>query len=252
MSGELVRIDFYGDTLEACQRDGKVWVSLNRLCEAMGVDIEGQRKKIKKAEWATSDIIAGVAEDGKRRDVTVIDLDTLPGWLFSLNAGKVREEVRAKLVRYQREAARVLADHFTKRTAPPPEIDPLLAAAVVISDLRARVAALEVIAYRPKVVRVPKALKPPPSPKLTDADRRRRVIEVMRSGPEWMTADEVIDRLTASGVGFRRQAVLSILSDVCEKSGKGVKGQPTRHRLGSAARGSTPQECGEPEFGTAI
>jgi len=37
------------------------------------------------------------------------------GWLFSINAGKVRRELRAKLALYQRECADVLADHFVGR-----------------------------------------------------------------------------------------------------------------------------------------
>ncbi len=116
--GNLVTIDFHGDTLEACLKDGKVWVNLNLLCEAMGVDLSTQRRKLKKEAWARLVIMTKRAEDVKQRDFMVIDLDTLTGWLFSINAGKVREEIREKLVRYQREAARVLADYFFKRPAP--------------------------------------------------------------------------------------------------------------------------------------
>lgn len=117
MTGNLVTVDFYGDTLEACQQDGKVWVNLNRLCEAMGVDMSTQRRKLKKEAWACLVIMTKQAEDGQRRDFTVIDLDTMTGWLFTINAGKVRKEIREKLVRYQQEAVRVLADHFFKRPA---------------------------------------------------------------------------------------------------------------------------------------
>ena len=68
-----------------------MWVGLSRLCAVMGVNIEGQRKKLKKESWATSDIMSEVAKDGKQRDVTVIDLDTLHAerlsTLHSLNFG---------------------------------------------------------------------------------------------------------------------------------------------------------------------
>lgn len=125
---ELVPINFYGDTMEACQQDGKVWVSLRRLCENMGVSFSTQLKKVKAAEWACVAEMTTHDVTGRQQVASMIDLDTLPGWLFSVNAGKVREEVRAKLVRYQREAARVLADHFFKRAelAPAPA-DPILA-----------------------------------------------------------------------------------------------------------------------------
>jgi hypothetical protein len=119
MSGELLTIDFYGDTLEACQRDGKVWVSLRRLCENLGVELESQRRKLNAKSWATTGEITAVAEDGKQRAVTAIDLETIPLWLATIDERKVAPDVRPKLVRYQREAARVLADHFFRRPAPP-------------------------------------------------------------------------------------------------------------------------------------
>lgn len=116
-TGELVLVDFYGDKLEAVKDDGgKIWVSLRRACENLDVSVEVQLKKLKSKPWATMMEKIMVAEDGKQRTVTVVDLETLPGWLFSIDARKVREELREKLARYQREAARVLADHFYGRT----------------------------------------------------------------------------------------------------------------------------------------
>ena len=50
---------------------------------------------------------------GHEQPATMLDLDTLPGWMFSIDARKVKEQVRDKLARYQREAARVLAARFS-------------------------------------------------------------------------------------------------------------------------------------------
>lgn len=113
MAGELVRVSFHGDVLEAIKDDnGKVWTSLRRCCENLGVSMETQLAKLKTKPWATMMEIITVAEDGKQRSMTMIDLDTLPGWLFSIDARKVKPAIREKLVQYQREAARVLADYF--------------------------------------------------------------------------------------------------------------------------------------------
>jgi len=75
----LVKINFYGDKLEAVEEDGKVWASLIRFSDNLGIDPDGQRCKLKDKAWATIVTVTMVAEDGKQREVTMIDLDTLPG-----------------------------------------------------------------------------------------------------------------------------------------------------------------------------
>jgi hypothetical protein len=109
----LVAVDFHGDTLEAVQdAGGAVWASLRRMCEGVGIDESKQRRKLKNKPWATTDLKSAVAQDGKRRELMMVHLDTIPMWLATIEPSKVKPEVRPKLERYQKEAARVLAEHF--------------------------------------------------------------------------------------------------------------------------------------------
>lgn len=113
MAGELVRVSFHGDVLEAIKDDsGKVWVSFRRCCENLGIAVESQLVKLKSKDWAVMTEIVMTGLDGKQYSMSCVDLDTLPGWLFSIDARKVKPAIRQKLVQYQREAARVLADFF--------------------------------------------------------------------------------------------------------------------------------------------
>ncbi|MBN9119053.1 MAG: hypothetical protein J0I06_07820 [Planctomycetes bacterium] len=73
--------------------DGKVWVSLRRCCENLGLDVENQRKKLRAKAWAVAVENTATDPDGKTYTVTCVDLDTLPGWLFSIDPRKVKEEV---------------------------------------------------------------------------------------------------------------------------------------------------------------
>jgi prophage antirepressor-like protein len=41
------------DTLDAIERDGKVWVSLRRCCETLGLDLSTQLRKLKAKAWAS-------------------------------------------------------------------------------------------------------------------------------------------------------------------------------------------------------
>lgn len=55
-----------------------------------------------------------VAPDGKKREMLCLPLDYLNGWLFGVDAKRVKPEIRERLLTYQRECFRVLNDHFNR------------------------------------------------------------------------------------------------------------------------------------------
>lgn len=117
----LVSIPFYGDTILAMQDpDGKIWVSLKRLCEALGIDYAAQYTKLRSANyrrWATVVIIPTVAADGKPRDTVMIDTRTLWGWLFTISPSKIAFELREKLDTYKAEVLDTLEEKFNGKQA---------------------------------------------------------------------------------------------------------------------------------------
>jgi hypothetical protein len=65
---------------------------------------------------------------GGRQEMACLPLDYLNGWLFGINASRVKEEIRDKLIRYQEECYRVLAEAFREgRLSTDPSLDQLLA-----------------------------------------------------------------------------------------------------------------------------
>ncbi len=131
MAGEMVpmcleTVQFHEDNLQAIRLpDGKVYVSLRRCCECLGIDFSSQRKRLKdkgRSPWATVVKMTTVAEDGAERELTMIDLDTLPMWLATITPAQVSDCVRPKLERFQKECARVLRDYFFGK----PATDPIL------------------------------------------------------------------------------------------------------------------------------
>lgn len=109
---ELIPVQVCGTELEAGMVDGIVHVGIRRLCDALEIDHSSQLAKLREMPAATVVIIPMVAADGKTREIACIDLRSVPIWLASINPGKVGDHVREKLIRFQREAADVLADHF--------------------------------------------------------------------------------------------------------------------------------------------
>jgi hypothetical protein len=65
--------------------------------------------------------------DGKHYEMLMLPLDNLNGWLFGINVSRIKEELKHRLLEYQRECFRVLADHLLpqpaagKRLLPKPE-----------------------------------------------------------------------------------------------------------------------------------
>lgn len=109
----LVKVPFHGSEIECVQDGGsKVWVGIAKTCEVLGIDGNGQTQRLKRAEWAQTCIIHVSGNDGLVVRQFMVDMDTFPMWLATIDANRVNSEARPMLVRYQREARDVLARHF--------------------------------------------------------------------------------------------------------------------------------------------
>lgn len=109
---DIVKVEFYGDELDCIQKDGKIWVSVRRICDALGIDSKSQRDKLKNKSWATGVFITSVDVNGRNREQFFVDTDTVPMWLANIDENRVSSDVRSKLIRFQREAATALRDYF--------------------------------------------------------------------------------------------------------------------------------------------
>ena len=112
MENKIVKVDFQGGELEAVKQGEKVWVSVRRCCESLGIASNGQIEKLKEKEWACSKIILSHDTTGREQKQFMIDLDSFPMWLGTIETSRVKKEIRPMLVKYQKEAAKVLRDHF--------------------------------------------------------------------------------------------------------------------------------------------
>lgn len=113
---------FYDDEITAVQveRDGKttVMVPLRPLCDYLGVDWSGQLQRLRRdpvlADELTPCVVVTTTQGlpDQRREMLCLELKYLNGWLFGINANRVKEELRDKLIRYQREVYEILAAAF--------------------------------------------------------------------------------------------------------------------------------------------
>lgn len=97
--------------------DTEQLVPIKPICEALGIDPESQRKKIKehyifKSITVLSTVVAG---DGKEREMVCLPIGYALGWLLTINPANVSEEARDSLIRYQTECYTVLLNYFQSR-----------------------------------------------------------------------------------------------------------------------------------------
>jgi hypothetical protein len=101
-SQQIVRVPFHDDVIEAVQtEDGKILVHFKRVCESLGVRHEAQLRKMKEREWCVFVDLSTPDQRGRPQQLTMIDLDSLPMWLATINPLNVRQETKAKLIRSQ-------------------------------------------------------------------------------------------------------------------------------------------------------
>lgn len=130
---EQKQVLFYEDEITAVlvQSEGapQVFVPLRPLCEQLGVTWPSQLNRINR-DPVLSQKVRGVFVTntrGGRQEMSCLPLDYLNGWLFGINANRVNPEIRDRLIRYQEECYRVLAEAFREgQLSTDPSFDELL------------------------------------------------------------------------------------------------------------------------------
>ena len=89
-------------------------VAIRPICEALGIDEEGQRQRIVRDEILSSVacMIKATGRDGKQYEMYCIPLRYVFGWLFSIDTSRVSEEARPIVTAYKKECYDALYQHF--------------------------------------------------------------------------------------------------------------------------------------------
>lgn len=115
-SYKLTRIDFHGSKLVAIEGDTPetTLVAMKPVVEGMGLNWEGQRKKINShpviSKGTTVTVIPSSRGD---QHFIMLSLDLLNFWLATIHPDRIKDkQVRDKVIEYQTECARVLFNYF--------------------------------------------------------------------------------------------------------------------------------------------
>lgn len=120
---EQRNIVFYDDeiTVVLVEIDNQqiAYVPLKPICDYLGVDWAGQFQRIQR-DSILSEEVSGIvvtptplsSKFANPQEMLCLPLDFLNGWLFGINANRVKPEIRDRVLRYQKECYRILADAF--------------------------------------------------------------------------------------------------------------------------------------------
>jgi hypothetical protein len=114
MNTQLISVPFHGQSLLATLVNDVPHVAMKPICENIGIDWKSQHRKITTHPVlkSTMVMVTTVAEDGKLRDMLMLPVKFLNGWLFGIDSNRVKPEIQECLISYQTECFEVLANHF--------------------------------------------------------------------------------------------------------------------------------------------
>lgn len=120
---EQKEVRFYDDeiTVVLVQRETRqeIFVSIRQMCDLLGVSYQGQIRRInddpvlaKHVQGVNVTFTPSGGRGGGPQTTNCLNLEYLNGWLFGINANRVKAEVRERLILYQEKCFQVLAEAF--------------------------------------------------------------------------------------------------------------------------------------------
>jgi hypothetical protein len=114
-------VDFYGDELRAYLVEDEPFVPLKPICDYLGVSWPGQYERIQRDPVLSEVVkfirVTRINPAGGRPELLCLPLDYLNGWLFGISPHRVKPELKEKIIQYQKECYKVLAQAFHSRAA---------------------------------------------------------------------------------------------------------------------------------------
>ena len=110
-------IPFYGHELVAVVlEDGTICAVMRYLCDSLQLDMSGQLQRIQRKTALRQGVVrVWVTTTSGVQDMPALTLKVLPGYLFTIDEHRVKEEAREDVVRFQMECVEALAEYFRRK-----------------------------------------------------------------------------------------------------------------------------------------
>lgn len=141
-------IDFNGQPLITIEQDGIHYTAVKPIAENIGLTWDSQFRRIKRDDVLSSVVamMAITGNDGKTYEMMCLPIDYLNGWLFGIDAKRVKPEVKAPLIQYKMQCYKVLHDYWHTGQAIHPSVNEELPSSV--KDRNGLVKAAKITQYK--------------------------------------------------------------------------------------------------------
>jgi hypothetical protein len=114
MNDVLIPVPFRDDTLTLIDHGGEPYVAMRPIVELIGLAWGAQTIKLTTGKLASVvSMIETTGSDGKRYEMLCLPLRKIPAYLYSIDANKVRADLRETVLTYQDECDEVLWRHWS-------------------------------------------------------------------------------------------------------------------------------------------
>lgn len=111
-----INVPFHNNELYLVEYDGQPYTPMKPIVEGMGLDWASQFTKLKQ-RFSKGIVEITIPSKGGLQTMICLLLRKLPAWLYSIQSGKVKPELRDTVIMYQNECDDVLWDYWTKGQA---------------------------------------------------------------------------------------------------------------------------------------
>jgi len=116
---------FYGEHFSvALASDRKLYVPMEAICKAMGLQTHGQVTRLRDNEAVAESLVTlpmlwVYSDEAREREMVCLRLDRLPFWMGTIQPNRIQDESkRERIIRYQREFADVAWAAFRREILP--------------------------------------------------------------------------------------------------------------------------------------
>lgn len=120
MKTQIDSVNFHGHALTVITHAAQQLVAMKPIVESIGLDWKSQYNRIQRHPVLSTSVVMMTTQlqgDNQRRELLCLPLTMLNGWLFGVDANRVREDIRDTLIMYQRECYQVLANYWQQGEA---------------------------------------------------------------------------------------------------------------------------------------
>ena len=109
----ITTIDFNGQPLLTIEKDGIQYTAIKPICENIGLNWDAQLKRITRDDVLIEGaVIMTAPSKGGNQDMLCLPIDYLNGWLFGVDAKRVKPEIKDTLIQYKKDCYKVLHDYW--------------------------------------------------------------------------------------------------------------------------------------------